>query len=342
MTGFEIIISFGLLSLAVLLAILIVVILRRSGDKSRTNETEKTLANLQGQLTILTNTIDNRIETVDKNLATNLDRTQKTLSNVSERLGEVRESSKRLEEIGKDVSSLQDLLKPPQARGAVGETLLENILRSMLPPKHYKLQFPLDSSSGARVDAVVIIDSKYVPIDAKFPVQDYERIAAAQDETEREKARKSLIANVKTKADDIAAKYIKPNLGTYDFALMYIPAEAVYYETMVLGDIFDYATSKNVIPVSPSTFYLYLYTVLIGLRGLKVEEEAQTIMENLSHLGIEIGAFYDEYQVLGKHLANAHGKYDEGDRKLIAFRDSLNRLSGKERDSLLPGSDVGD
>jgi DNA recombination protein RmuC len=212
----------------------------------------------------------------------------------------------------------------------------------MLPPEFYKLQFPLDSSSGARVDAVVIIDNKYVPIDAKFPIEDYERVTEAKNEKDREKARKSLIANVKGKADDIAAKYIKPNLGTYEFALMYIPAEAVYYETMVLGDILDYAASKNVIPVSPSTFYLYLYTILMGLRGLKIEEEAKVIMENLANIGKDIDAFYGDYEKLGKHLANARTKYDDGDRKLGSFRDSLDRLTGKKQDSFLPETDNDD
>ncbi len=341
MTVFEIIAISGIVLLAALLVALIIIFLS-SNRKRGEGETEKAIAVLQGQLSALTNSINTRMESVDNNLARSLNNTQRSLSDVSEKIGEIRESSKRLEEIGRDVSSLQDLLKPPQARGAVGETLLENILRSMLPPQHFKLQFPLDSSSGVRVDAVVIIDNKYVPIDAKFPLQDYERVAAAKDDQEREKARKSLIANVKAKADDIASKYIKPNLGTYDFALMYIPAEAVYYETMVLGDIFDYAASRNVIPVSPSTFYLYLYTILIGLRGLKVEEEAKTIMQNLAHLGNEIDAFYGDYEVLGKHLAYARSKYDDGDRKLNTFQDSLGRLAGKEPGSLSPGADIGD
>jgi DNA recombination protein RmuC len=341
MTTFEIIAIVGIAFLALLLVALIVIILsvnRKSGD----GEAEKAIAVLQGQLSALTNSINTRMESVDNNLARSLNNTQRSLSDVSEKIGEMRESSKRLEEIGKDISSLQDLLKRPQARGFVGEEMLKNILSNMLPPEHYKLQFPLDPSSGARVDAVVILDNKYVPIDAKFPIEAYKRIVDAEGDVEKEKARKSLIANVKAKADDIASKYIKPNLGTYDFALMYIPAEAVYYETMVLGDIFDYAASRNVIPVSPSTFYLYLYTILIGLRGLKVEEEAKTIMQNLAHLGIELDAFYGDYEVLGKHLANARTKYDDGDRKLNTFQDSLGRLSGKEPDSLLPGADIGD
>lgn len=341
MSTFEIIAIAGIVFMALLLAALIVIFLsvnRKRGD----SETEKAIAVLQGQLSALTNGINTRMESVDNNLARSLNNTQRSLSDVSEKIGEIRESSKRLEEIGRDVSSLQDLLKPPQARGAIGETLLENILRNMLPPKHFKLQFPLDSSSGTRVDAVVIIDDKYVPIDAKFPIEDYNRIVTTEGEQEKEKARNVLIRNLKTKADDIASKYIRPELGTYDFALMYIPAEAVYYETMVLGDIFDYAASRNVIPVSPSTFYLYLYTILIGLRGLWVEEEAKMIMENLSALGGKLDAFYGDYEVLGKHLGNARSKFDDGDRKLNTFRDSLDRLSGKEPDSLLPGIDVGD
>ncbi len=341
MTTFEIILLGISILVAVLLAALVILVIslfRKRGD----NETEKTLANLQGQLTVLTNTIDSRIASVDENLSSSLSRTHNSIEEFRERIGEIRESSKRLEEIGRDVSSLQDLLKRPQARGAVGEAVLENILRNMLPPEHYRLQFPLDTSVGARVDAVVIIDGKYVPVDAKFPIEDYERIAVAKDDKEREKARKSLYANVKAKADDIAGKYIKPNLGTYDFALMYIPAEAVYYETMVQGDLFDYATSKNVIPVSPGTFYLYLYTILLGLRGLKVEEEAKQIMENLAHIGLGLDAFYGDYEVLGKHLSNARTKYDDGDRKLNSFRDSLERLSGKEPGSVLPAADIGD
>jgi len=182
--------------------------------------------------------------------------------------------------------------------------------------------------SGEAVDAVIKIGSRLVPADAKFPYENFKRVVEATNESERVASRKQFLRDVKKHVDAIASKYILPDEGTYDFALMYVPAENVYYETIIKEDsgedrqLFSYALAKRVIPVSPNSFYAYVQTILLGLRGMKVEERAQEILGQLSRLRGDFGKIQDNFRILGRHLANAQNSFTETDKR-------MSKLDGK-------------
>jgi DNA recombination protein RmuC len=176
------------------------------------------------------------------------------------------------------------------------------------------------------VDAVVKLGERLVPVDAKFSLENFQKMLDAQDEAGKTAYRKKFIQDVKNRIDEIAAKYILPAENTYDFALMYIPAENVYYEVIIKEDLFSYGMSKKVVPVSPNTFYAYLQVICLGLKGLKVEENAKNILKSLSALNIDINKFKEDFDLLGSHLGNAGRKYEDSQKRLDRFQDKLSNI----------------
>jgi len=259
-------------------------------------------------------------------------------------LGKLTEGTKHIEEVGKNISSLQELLRAPKFRGGFGEFLLEKLLADILPPDFYSLQYKF--RSGETVDAVVRIGKKLVPIDSKFPIDDFERVIKAESEEERKALRHQFTRNIKKHIDD-AAKYILPDENTFDFALMYIPAENVYYETIIRGteenDIFSYSIEKKVIPVSPNSFYAYLQVIVQGLKGLQFEKAAGEILSYVSRLQSDLSDFQQDYATLGGHIRHAVGKYEDTERKLTRFSDRLQLAEKTPVEKLLEGkTEVGE
>lgn len=259
-----------------------------------------------------------------KIIGQNLSSATSVFGNVKEQLGRLEQTNKQIYEVGKDISGLQELLRAPKFRGQMGETLLENLLSQVLPKDHYSMQYRFKSSDAA--DAVIRLGGRLVSIDAKFSLENFQRMLDAQDEQLKNTHRKKFIQDVKNRIDEVASKYILPDENTYDFALMYIPAENVYYEVVIKDDLFSYSMAKKVIPVSPNTFYAYLQVICLGLKGLKVEENAKAILKNLSTLGLEINKFKEDFDTLGSHLSNAKTKYDDSQKKLDRFSDRLNNI----------------
>jgi len=240
---------------------------------------------------------------------------------VQESLGRLAASNQQIMEISKDISSLQELLRAPKLRGQIGEIFLENLLAQVLPEEFYSMQYRFKSSEA--VDAVIKLGGKLVPVDAKFSLENFQKIATGDDETAKTSALKKFVQDIKNRIDEIASKYILPQENTYDFALMYIPAENVYYEVIIKEELFPYCVSKKVIPVSPNTFYAYLQIICLGLKGLKIEENAKQILKNLSVLSGDMGKFREDFDLLGKHITNAHTKYEDSSRRLDRFSDKL-------------------
>src|SRR5437763_782273 len=208
-----------------------------------------------------------------------LDNTSRVVGEVQKGLGELREATAKVYEVGRDVASLHDILRAPKLRGGLGEFLLGDLLAQVLPPAHFTLQHAF--RSGERVDAVVRLGDGLVPVDAKFPLEDFRRLLEAADDDERARARKAFVAQVRRHIDDIATKYVLPDEGTYDFALMYIPAENVYYETIIRDEepgLAAYAIGRKVIPVAPNCFHAYLQAIALGLRGLRIEARAREVL----------------------------------------------------------------
>ncbi len=243
--------------------------------------------------------------------------TDKTIGDLKGQLGQLSQATQNILQVGTDIRKLQDILQAPKLRGGLGEWTLENLLAEILPTQHFRLQHKF--KTGAMVDALVILANGSVSIDAKFPLPNFQALLEAQDDNARTKARKAFLRDVRSHIDAIAGKYILPEEGTLDFALMFVPAENVYAELLTPEgdlDIPAYAREKRVVPVSPNTLYAYLMAIATGLRGLQIEKNAKRIFAQLSQLSGELTLFATDYLTLGKHLANAHAKYDDSSRKL--------------------------
>lgn len=252
------------------------------------------------------------------------------VTSVRERLAGLEEAATRIFEVGKDLTSLQDLLQPPKPRGGLGEVLLENLLRDRLPEACYEMQHRF--RNGTAVDAVIRLEERLVPIDSKFPVESFQAVMRAQSDEDRARARREFLRQVQGHIKSIAEKYILPTEGTFDFALMYIPAESVYYEAVVRGDeaggLSAYAMERRVIPVSPTTFYAYLVALVYGLKGLQVEKQAGQIRAGLAQLAAGFDKIREPLVRLGEQIRRAQVNYDQAAKALGRFGDRLQGLSG--------------
>jgi len=254
---------------------------------------------------------------------------------VKKNLGKMEEVTREVLDKAKDISNLENLLRAPKFRGGIGELFLGDLLAQILPPTHFSLQYKF--KSGEKVDAIIKIGNNLVPIDSKFPLENFKKFTSEEDDKNKEDLRKKFVADVKKHITEIADKYILPDEGTFDFALMYIPAENVYYETILKDEtfgeersIYSKALNKRVIPVSPNSFYAYLQVIVLGLKGLQIEKEAQSLFQSLARLQGDLGRFKKDFQVLGSHLVNAKTKFDDADKRLERFADKLEVVSGEE------------
>jgi DNA recombination protein RmuC len=270
------------------------------------------------------NQMNQSLQEANKIISQNLGGATQMYGTIHEKLGRLEESSRQLSEIGKDIVGLQELLRAPKFRGEFGELLLENLLSQVLPQGYYQMQYRFGSREA--VDAVITLADKLVPIDAKFSLENFNRMVEAADEQAKLFYRRKFIQDVKTRIEEISSKYILPAENTYDFALMYVPAENIYYEVIIAQDLFAYAVAKKVFPVSPNTLYVYLQVICLGLRGFKVSEHAHEILKQLNALTIDIGKFREDFELMGNHLANASRKYEEGQKKLERFNERLVNL----------------
>jgi DNA recombination protein RmuC len=231
--------------------------------------------------------------------------------------------------IGKDIASIQDLLRPPQIRGGLGEMTLNNILSELLPRQNFEEQYRF--RNGVIVDAIIKIGDRIVPIDSKFPLESFERYITCTQEKEKSGYLKEFCRSVKSKIDNISSKYILEDESTFNFALMYLPSENVYYQTILKDDleldgksIAEYALGKRVIIVSPNSIYAYLRVIHIGLRGMQFENNIRKIMDDYNRLNKELEKFEKQFATLGSHLNHAQSTYDGAARQLDTFSAKLN------------------
>lgn len=261
-----------------------------------------------------------------KTMGERLDNAAKVVGLLQHKLGELGEATKQVFSVGKDIASLQEILRAPKLRGGLGELFLGDLLAQALPPAHFALQHRF--KSGEAVDAVIKLrDDKLVPVDSKFPLENFKKMLETEEEEDKKRFRKLFVADVKKHIDKIAKLYILPDEGTFDFALMYIPAENVYYETIIKGDdehsLMHYAYDRRVIPVSPNTFYVYVQAILMGLRGMQVEKSAAEMLKRLAQLKGDLGKFYADFELVGTHLVRAKNSYDSSQKRLDKFEDRL-------------------
>ena len=288
-----------------------------------------------------------RLDAVQSSVGQSLTSTADTMGRIGEQLGGLGESARRILEIGQDIASLQDLLQPPKLRGRLGEMLLEQLLAQVLPAAHYSVQHKF--RSGEVVDAVIRLPEGLVPIDSKFPVESFQRLAEAETEEDRRRLRRDFVRAVRGRIDEVT-KYIRPEEGTLDFALMYVPAENVYYETILGADAelpLTYALDRHVFVVSPNTFYAFLQALVRGLNIVRVEQHAREIIDRLTQTQREFEKFRGEFEVLGGHIGRAKSKYDDVDKMVGRFGERLARplevpALEEVQSELLGGEDSGE
>jgi len=260
------------------------------------------------------------------------------ISEVTEKLTKLDETNKQVINFSAQLQNLQDILKNPKQRGVLGEYFLEETLKNVLPPNSYQMQYKF--KDGVIVDAVVFVKDKIIPVDSKFSLENYERILNSKDSEEREALEKVFKQDLKNRIDE-TSKYIKPDEKTLDFAFMFIPSEAIYYDLLInkvgavqisTRDLIEYAfRDKKVIIVSPTSFLAYLQTVLQGLRALQIEESAKQIKTNVEKLGKHILTFEEFMKKLGGSMSTAVGHYNSAYKELGKIDKDVSKITEGEK-----------
>jgi DNA recombination protein RmuC len=287
---------------------------------------------LQGGMTLM--------QEAQRSMGRRLDEATRAVTEVHGQLGALGESTRRMEQVGRDIAGLEQILRAPKIRGGFGETLLERLLAEILPTENYRLQHGF--RSGDKVDAAVVVANRLVPVDSKFPLENFRRMLEEPDEERRRQVRRAFLRDVRGRVDEIARKYIVPDENTFDFALMYIPAENVYYEVILREEsgedsLLGYSLSRRVVPVSPNSFYAYLQVILLGLRGLRIEQNAREILGILGRLQADATRVREHFDTLGRHITNAKNKYDEAATSLARLEGKIEDVAGRGEQPALPG-----
>jgi len=308
------IIAVIVLSMAVIVLIFLV-IYRRPQDYSQS------FSLIQQRMGQIEQQVKKSLDEGNKSVSDKFENSLKVIGDIQKTIGSLEETNKQMLLIGRDIASIQDLLRPPQIRGGLGEMTLKNILAELLPQQNFEEQYRF--RNGVVVDAVIRVGPRLVPIDSKFPLESFERYIECSEDKEKTAYLKEFCRNVKSKIDDISAKYILEDEATYDFALMYIPSENIYYQTILKDEmelegksIAEYALGKRVVIVSPNSIYAYLRVIHIGLRGMQFENNVRKIMDDYSRLNKELEKFEKQFTTLGMHINHAQAAFDGSARQL--------------------------
>ena len=298
-------------------------------DQLRSSVEELRTANASAMNDLRTE-LQRTLGATEQQLVTQTTATQRSLTDLSRQLGMLGEQSKQVGDLAKDIGSLQDLLRAPKARGGFGELMLERLLQDCLPATAYEIQFTY--RDGSRVDAIVRYGNRIVPIDSKFPSESYTQIASARDDADRKVRRRSFLQQVRRHVDAVG-RYVSPQDSTIDYAFMYLPSEAIYYELTVHEaspdepDLLAYCADHHVIPASPNTLLAYLQVVSLGIRGLAMQERTRDLQQGIAQVRREFERFVELHDQLGKHLDNATKKFDETERALARASGAIEGLA---------------
>lgn len=320
----------------------LMVFLSRKKSKEKPQDNSAILM-MQDQLKELRQTLQNFGTQVDSKMGDSTKMFQqqfaqsaKIVRDVTERLTKLDETNKQVMNVADQLQGLEDVLKNPKHRGVLGEYFLENVLKNVLPPKNYQMQY--EFKNGDIVDAVVFVKNKIIPIDSKFSLENYNRILQEKDAGRREDLERQFKMDLKNRIDE-TAKYIRPNEDTMDFAFMFIPAEGIYYDLLInqvgaikvnTRDLIEYAfKDKHVIIVSPTSFFAYLQTVMQGLRALQIEESAKEIRKYVEMLQKHLLS-YDEYlKKLGNNLGTTVNMYNRAYKEFGKIDKDVVKITGK-------------
>lgn len=257
-----------------------------------------------------TNTrMDEQNKTILKSLQSNTNSLNERLDNAARVIAGVQKNIGEMSEIGRSMKDLQEFLRSPKLRGNIGEQILKELLGQILPKQSFYLQYTF--KTGAIVDAAIKTGNGLIPVDSKFPLESFRGLISAKTETEKEAFKREFKNAVKKHIDDISRKYILTDEGTIDYALMYIPSEAVYYELVNNANLFDYCSSKRVLPVSPTTFYAYMRAILLSFEGQKIEERAKKILQAIRAIQKDYLKVEENLSTLGRHVNNTYNMMNQ-------------------------------
>jgi DNA recombination protein RmuC len=318
-------------------------------DGRKTDEREaQSLLLIQQQINQLSKTLESRMVDTHQAVRQNFAETANVVRDVTEKLTRVEESARQVLDVTGQLQKLQDILKNPKHRGILGEYFLETLLKNVLPPGSYQMQYGF--TNGDVVDAVVFIKDKIVPIDSKFSFENYNRLAEEQNPAERDRLEKLFVNDLKLRVQE-TSKYVRPDEGTMDFAFMFIPHEAIYYDLIVnkIGaameedsqNIIQRAASKyHVVIVSPTSFLAYLQTVLQGLRGMAIEEQAKDIKKRVADLMRHLSAYEERFTGVGRALTTATNQYDLATKEFSKINKDVLKITETETVILQEGDDA--
>jgi len=298
---------------------------------------------LQQQMSQIAQAVDVKLSESNKNVQEQFKHSAEIIRNVTEKLTKLDETNKQVVSFADQLKSLQDVLKNPKQRGVLGEYYLETVLKNVLPPGTYQMQYSF--SNGEIVDAVVFVDhasgqagKKIIPIDSKFSLENYNRMIQTQDSAEKKRLETAFVNDLKLRIEE-TSKYVRPEDRTMDFAFMFIPSEAVYYDLLInkvgaitedTNNLIYYAGKKKVVVVSPTSFLAYLQTVLQGLRNQKISEQAQTIIKEVEKLGKHLFAYSEYMKRLGQHLDTTVSSYNKAGKELQKIDKDVVKLTAGE------------
>ncbi|MFP4514946.1 MAG: DNA recombination protein RmuC [Parcubacteria group bacterium] len=327
-----------IITIVLLLAILVLAwyyFQRKQNDKGMTLMQER-LKNLSEINTLLRQELDKKLSEVHQSNREQFGQSAKLISNITERLTKLDETNRQVVNFSEQLQNLQDILKNPKHRGVLGEYYLEETLKNVLAPNSYQMQYSF--KDGNIVDAVVFVKDKIIPVDSKFSLENYEKLLNCRDKEQRTRLERAFKADLKARIDE-TAKYIKPSEKTLDFAFMFIPSEAIYYDLLVgkIGivhrDLIEYAfKEKKVVIVSPTSFLAYLQTVLQGLRAMQIEESAQEIKKNVEKLGRHIISYDSYLQKLGNTLSTSVNHYNSAYKEFKKIDKDVTKISNKKEE----------
>jgi len=331
---------FGIMVVAI--AVMAYFLLRRRPEE-KSKEDNQAILMIQDQLKEMRQTLQNFGSQVDSKMGDSAKMFQqqfaqsaKIVRDVTERLTKIDETNKQVMGVAEQLQGLEDVLKNPKHRGVLGEYFLENVLKNVLPPKNYQMQY--EFRNGDIVDAAVFVKDKIIPIDSKFSLENYNRILDEKDKDRKEELEKQFRMDLKNRIDE-TAKYIKPSENTMDFAFMFIPAEGIYYDLLVnqvgaikvnTRDLIEYAfKEKHVIIVSPTSFFAYLQTVLQGLRALQIEESAKEIRKYVEMLQKHLLSYEEYLKKLGNNLGTTVNMYNKAYKEFGKVDKDVVKITGK-------------
>ena len=327
------------LLLAIVAVILVVgLLIIYSAIKKRPDDQNdsKAFLLLQNQVNEITRTLDVKLGESNRTLQQQFGESSRLIKEITQELVRVGEGQKQVVGVTEQLKSLQDILKNPKQRGILGEYYLETVLKNVLPPGSFQMQYQF--KDGVIVDAVIFVKDRIIPVDSKFSLENYNRILEASETTERQRYEDAFRNDLKNRIDE-TSKYVKPEEGTMDFAFMFIPAEAVYYDLLInkvgavkanTRDLIEYAIiQKKVIIVSPTSFMAYLQTVLQGLRALQIEESAKEIRKRVEELGRHLLSFDAYMKKLATHLGTTVNTYNSAYKELGKIDKDVLRISGE-------------